>query len=47
MADKLKHVVWYDHDERMWVSQWKDGNGNQVGNANWYPTKALAKEERL
>lgn len=41
----MKQDVWYDRSQRMWCSQWKDADGNQIGQAEWYPTKALALDD--
>ena len=41
----MTHHVWYDRDQRMWCSQWKDAAGTQLGQAEWYPTKAGAMQD--
>lgn len=39
--------VWKDPADKMWVRQWKDGEGNQVGNSERFPTKKLAMADPL
>lgn len=36
--------VFKDADLRLWTLLWKDTQGNQVGHAEYYPTKALATQ---
>lgn len=42
---ELRHDVWYDKDQKMWVSRNLDASGNQVGNAEWFPTKKAAQAD--
>lgn len=34
--------IWYDRSLRLWVLLWKDPEGNQVGDADYYTTKPAA-----
>ena len=39
------HEVWFDHNIRLWVSQFKDAEGNQIGSAGYGNTQAQAVED--
>lgn len=39
----LRHEVYYDSALRMWTAVVKDSQGNQIGNAAYYPTLKIAK----
>lgn len=39
----MRPDIWYDRSIRIWVLQWKDSEGNQIGDAEYYPSKKLAK----
>lgn len=36
--------IFKDRQLRLWTLLWKDAQGNQVGHAEYYPTKALATQ---
>jgi hypothetical protein len=44
MIKILTPDIWYDRHLRLWTLLWKDVEGNQVGPAEYYPTKKLAQE---
>lgn len=35
-------IVWYDRKLRLWCAAYQDSLGNQVGDAGYGPTRALA-----
>ena len=41
----MKSVVWYDKLTRLWVAQILDGDGNQLGNAEYSGTRDGAVSE--
>lgn len=36
--------IFYDRQFRVWVLLWKDTEGNQVGDAEYFPSKQGAKQ---
>lgn len=41
-ADGQSIHTWYDHQTRIWITQLKDYEGNQIGNAEFSPNKKFA-----
>ena len=36
--------TWYDRSKRIWITQYKDAEGNQIGNAEFSGNKKCANE---
>ena len=40
--DGRQVYTWYDRQTRLWITQGKDKEGNQIGDADYSPNKKVA-----